>query len=366
MKMRTLWTVTGLVACLGGIVGAASADDIKVVPNPYDPATPEKRGQAGMTFLQVGGSARAEGMGGAFSGVVGEPSAVFYNPAAMATVRGVAVYASRTAWFGDITFNHLVASAHWRQYTAGLTFVNVDYGQVIHTIIAPTGIGYYRLGEIKPTAWAAGAVLAMRFTDRFGAGVHIKYAVQDMMPDSIYSVQLGYTYRRADGTLIGMKDNRIATVAYDIGTQYATGLRNIAINMSLTNYAGSQRFVQDRFDLPLVYRVGLATEVYELVTGSQHPMHTLLVVADGIDRRDVPLDIGVGVEYTADLTTLIPGTKVSLRAGRRPSRNQDGWLSVGAGINFQISSMAARLDYAYNDYGPHLTVSNVGLALQIR
>ena len=40
----------------------------------FDPDTPERRGQAGLTWLQVGGSARAEGMGGLFTAVHGDPA----------------------------------------------------------------------------------------------------------------------------------------------------------------------------------------------------------------------------------------------------------------------------------------------------
>lgn len=348
---------------------------------PYDPSAPEKRGQAGMTFLQVDGSTRAAGMGGAFAAVTEEPSAVFYNPSAMATLKGLALYANQTSWFADMKLYHLAASGSWRQYTGGLTFVSMDYGYIERTIIVDRAVrpeGYAKLGNIGATAWAAGVFLATQLTDRFSAGFHVKYAVQDMQPDSIHSYALtldpkGTYRRRQDPTdpnsplvLIGFEDNRVATFAYDIGTQYRTGIRNITLNMSLTDFAGAQNYVDDRFDLPLTYRVGLATEVIELVTGADQSMHRVLVIADGVDRRDVPVDVCVGVEYTADLGSIIPGTKVALRAGRRGSRHQDGWLDYGGSAQFGYSGYNLRVDYAHSDYGAGLAASRIGLAITMK
>jgi len=46
----------------------------------------KKLGQAGMTFLAIGGSARAAGMANVFDWAQNDLGSVFYNPAGLATV----------------------------------------------------------------------------------------------------------------------------------------------------------------------------------------------------------------------------------------------------------------------------------------
>lgn len=325
----------------------------------YDPSTPGRRGQAGMTFLQIGGSARAEGMGGAFAAVRGDPSAIFYNPAGVADVRGTAVHANHTQWVADMAINHFVVALNIRNITFGGTFVSMDYGQMQGTRIADSPTGYEKTDMVSPTAWASGLFAAVRLTDRFSAGTHIKYVVQDFGSSQIYSWSRGRVY------VDEYRDNRVAAFALDLGTQYETGLRNLTINMAFQHFSGTVRYVEGRFDFPLTYRVGLGTEALELVTGIPNPTNKLMISVDGVDQRDVNLDAAVGLEYRGDLSAFAPGLTVALRAGRRAARNQDGWWSAGAGLGVPLPGFQLLLDYSYCDYGPHLGVHQFGLGLNL-
>ncbi len=359
--MRTAQYLLMVTVALVCVVGTAGADYPFPVDadSTYNPGTPQWRGQAGLTFLQIGGSARAEGMGGAFSAVSGDPSTVFYNPAGMAAVDGVAAYLGNSEWFADMSLNHFVLAVNTGMFTAGISYVDMDYGDIPGTIIADNVAGYEKIGNLSPVAWAMGAFVAVQFTDRFAAGFHPKFAVQDFGANAVFS------YNRDETYMHYANDNRVSTFAIDLGTQYKTGLRNLTINMSLVNFAQSQRYVEQEFDLPLTYRVGFAAEVIELVAGYENPTNKVMLYVDGVDRRDVPLDAAVGVEYIADLSSTMPGFGAALRGGRRASSNQDASLSFGGGVTLPVGGLGLTVDYSYNDYGPELTASRFGLSIRL-
>jgi len=326
----------------------------------YDPATPERRGQAGATFLQVGASARAEGMGGAFAGVRGDPSIAFYNPAGVAEVTGVAFSADHTKWVADMSLNGLVAAARAKFVSLGVSFLSMDYGSFDGTRIADNAAGYESIGAVTPTAWALGGIAAVKFTDRFNAGIQTKWLVQDIGESEVY------TFRNPPRYTGEITKNRVSTWAIDLGTQYYTGLRNLSINMTLQNFGGTQKYVETTFSLPLTYRVGVSAELMEFVTGDATGAHKMFLSMEGVDRRNVSLDGAIGAEYTGDMSDFVPGLSVSVRAGRRPARNQDGWMSFGGGVCFPVTGVKMGLDYSFNDYGPHLSVHRVGMRASLR
>jgi hypothetical protein len=99
----------GTCVLVAAVVGLWTCDVVRgQEKGSYDVSTPERRGQAGMTFLQIGGSARAEGMGGAFISVKGDPSVVFYSPAGMTSIGKLSLYANRTTWAAGMSLNHFV------------------------------------------------------------------------------------------------------------------------------------------------------------------------------------------------------------------------------------------------------------------
>ena len=69
------------------------------------PATAKmkKLGQAGMTFLSIGGSARAAGMANVFTFAKNDLSSVFYNPAGLATVENRSFFFNYTSWIADMS-----------------------------------------------------------------------------------------------------------------------------------------------------------------------------------------------------------------------------------------------------------------------
>ena len=176
-----------LALAISSIVGAARAADYDLSEG-YDPETVQRRGQAGMTFLQIGGSARAEGMGGAFSAAIGDPAVIFYNPAGVASIDGLAISATRTDWPADISVNHFAVAHKVGQVVAGLSFLSADFGDIRGTVRAHNPpYDYERTDDVEISAWALGGFVGAQLTDHFACGAHLKYVVEDFGSSQVFS-----------------------------------------------------------------------------------------------------------------------------------------------------------------------------------
>lgn len=370
--MRMVRVATAVtVFCLASIASAQSSLETVMPGGIYDPSAPSWKGQAGMTFLQIPASARAAALGNAFSGVEGDPAAAFYNPAGIATGGPAALYVNYTSWFADMTLTDIAATTTVGNFAFGLTYHGIDYGTIKATRISDNipGSNFEYIGDLNPTAWAVGGIVATQFTDRFKAGAQVKYAYQDFGENNVWTFIGVPRYRKdtADTTQLRIHENRKGVIAFDLGTQYNTGMRGVRINMSLQHFGESKRYVEHNFELPLTYRVGFMFDVIEVATGLPNPDHSLTAFVDGIDRRDVRVDVAAGLEYTLRLPSLGENTAVSLRVGRQAARYQDGWLTFGAGaaINVPGLNQTVQFDWAYADYGKHFSSQFFGFTFAL-
>ena len=350
------------VIALSGLAGAAEtpwADpDIG-----YDPDAPERRGQAGMTFLQIGGSARQEAMGGSGAGTSSDLAMAFYNVAGTAEIGKLSAYFNRVDWLADMAVNHAAVGGQIGPVVAGLTLTTMDYGDIVFTVYDPQaiGTGYTVItgDSVCTKAWAVGAFVSAKMTDRFSFGAAIKYNVQDFGTNTLFTYVASPWHYMTGKT----NDNRVGIWSVDIGTQYNTGFRGLRVNMGLQNFASAAKYVETGFDLPMTYRVGLSIDAIEAITGEESDFHKLAVYFDGVDRRDVPIDFATGGEYQMFLGESL---SLALRFGRRAAMHQDGWLSAGGGIGFEMAGNQVFFDYAYKDYGPGLTSQQMSLRFNMR
>ena len=69
-----------------------------------------KRGTSAATFLSIGQSARAIGMGSAFVGIQNDPANLYWNPAGIASIEGISLLFDHTNWIADVGYNFLGAT----------------------------------------------------------------------------------------------------------------------------------------------------------------------------------------------------------------------------------------------------------------
>jgi len=298
-----------------------------------------KYAQAGMAFLKIDPDARAAGMGSAATAMANNSLAMFSNPAGMGFTEGLDVALSQTNWIADIKHYAIGASyglANWG--TFGVNVVYMDYGDMTRTTpysgSDPTlkDIGYLDLGSFTVGEYAIGLSYSRQISSQFSIGGTVKFVRQDLSWSETLDV--------ASGSRV-QSDNIQDLMAFDFGTLYYTGWKDLRIGMSVRNFSNQGRYVDQRFELPLTMSLGTAMNLMSLWT--DETTHKLNVAFDWRHPRDYDERIHVGFEYVlADM--------LSLRAGYKFNYDEEG-LTFGVGINKKFGTFGIRFDYAYGAFG---------------
>jgi len=299
-----------------------------------------KTGTAALQFLKLGVDARAIGMGEAYTAVTDDISSTFWNPAGLAPANQNQAFFSHTNWPANIYHEYAAAS-----YTNGVnTFA--AYGSVLHMdkiditdedFFGPTG------EQFTNSSMAFGINYAQVFTNKFSAGIGVKYLRENLYEFAVNSY------------------------AFDVGSMYNTGWKNVKIGMALRNFGPDIRYLvdddedgsndEDPFDLFDNDGDGLVDEDGQELD-SKIPMSFSLGISGDIQRTDtthwiasLQLDNVIDRMETWNLGTEYKMSNLFLRAGYQFNYDTNG---LSAGVGYQIASSFAifNIDYAYTDMGP--------------
>mgnify|MGYP001220566251 FL=1 len=289
-------------------------------------------------WLKLETGTRAIGMGGAYTAVGNGISGVPYNPASIAFIENQQVFLSQTQYVADITYNVL---GYGRNLSGtdfvGLHIFALDSGAMDRTTEdEPDGTGE----QFKVTGICIRGTYARRITDRLRIGFTGKFIRED-----IYTAYM-------------------QTFAFDIGSNFNTGIYGFVLGMSVTNLGPEAKYggegleielteewtqngnlskITESFPLPMTFRLGFMNEIIgpdsEFIKNRNH---RLLVAMDGINSRDFTLYGTVGVEYSWKDIAYV-------RFGNRLGHDTAKW-SVGGGFNIDTGSLSVGLDYAYVNY----------------
>lgn len=314
------------VLCLGVFLGTVRTE-----------AKNKKLAQTGFQFLSVVSDARGAGMAEALTSLEAGSASLFFNPAGMAN-QGVFVdvSASQNSWIADITHNAVAltlspAKGEWG--VLGFSFQNVDYGDFYGTVVDKTAPdGYRDTGKFQLSAWAAGVGYAKRLTDRFSVGGQVRWVHQDLGESVVPRISAAL-----DTTAATVK-NSLTPLAFDFGTQFKTGFKGLVFGMSVRNFSTEIEYVEEGFQLPLVFNLGISMDVLDLV--EDLPLDQSLVVSvDASHHRDHPEQVKVGAEYGLLKTLLVRGGYVS-------NNDEDGF-TFGLGVR----RYGVSFDYAMTPFG---------------
>ncbi|MFZ0389801.1 MAG: PorV/PorQ family protein [Calditrichia bacterium] len=293
-------------------------------------------------FLKLGIGSRATALGDAYAAMANDVSAMAWNPAGIQQIRRGSFGLSRTQLFADITLNFAGFSYPVDNSTAvGVSVINLSSGDIeVTTLDAQQGTGeYYSTSDL-----AVGVSLARQLTDRFILGATVKY-----IEERIY---------REKGS----------TFAFDIGSQFDTGIYGMRLGMSLQNFGGKikldgpdldqpysnpqtgtvqpagLRLKTERWSIPLVYRMGVMMDL--LGPGSRimtNPLNRFTVVAEANDPSDHYLRYNMGAEYEWN-------GMFALRGGYRLNYDEADF-TLGAGFKVNLGGTLLQIDYSFNNYG---------------
>jgi hypothetical protein len=314
-----------------------------------------KSGTAAAQFLKIQVGARAIGMGGAYVAVVNDVSAIYWNPAGLSRIgpHGAVTF-SHTNWLVDTKFNFAaVALKVGRVGTLGLSFTALSMPDLkVRTEFEPEGTGEY----FSALDIAMGISYARSITDRFDLGFNMKY-----LREQIWHMAA-------------------STIAFDLGILFQTDINWLVLGMSISNfgpkiqYVGKDVFINydfdpnqwgdnenifanlqtDSWDLPLMFRFGLAMEIIN------HETNQFVASVEARHPNDNTESVCVGFEYGFLRRFFIRGGYQSLFEA-----DSEKGLTLGMGLVYYLSlKNPLHFDYAYANWGKLTNVHRFSLEIR--
>ncbi len=312
-----------------------------------------KVGTTAAPFLGIGPGPRAVAMGGAFTAVANDPTALYWNPSGISRYSRTQVLLEHTNYLLGTSYNFFAAIIALNQDNAvGLSVTNLTYGSSeVTTVDQPDGTGE----TWNANDWAIGVSYSRNLTDRFSIGGTAKMIMQQIWRESAtgFALDAGLLYITPFNDLkIGME---IANFGTDMRMTGQDVLLTVSPNPSVvgSNTNVPAEYYTNSYPLPLIFRVGLAMDV----VNSRDNRLTLAV--DATHPSDNVQSMNMGAEYCWN-------NLISARVGYKSlfvPDNQEG-LTLGIGLNYDISSVFnLKLDYAYQNYGLLKNIQKFGLTL---
>ncbi len=309
-----------------------------------------KTGTTAATFLEIPVSARAMGMGSAFSAVANDASSLYWNPAGAARLPQTEVVFTHMNWIADLAFDYAGATLPLGSFgTLGLSFTSLTMSDMaVRTIEKPDGTGEV----FGASSIAVGVHYARNLSDRFSIGFSGKYIQESIwhMSSQAVAIDVGvlYTTEFFNQMKIGANISNFGTDMKMAGRDSRLFERVDAQKMG-SNDRIPVNIEMDSWSLPLNFQFGVATDVFASENQS------LTVAVDALHPSDNYESINIGAEYRFY-------NMLALRGGYRAIglSESEGGLSLGAGFSGELfgGGVSAGLDFAYSDYG-RLKSSNV-------
>ncbi|OQX84562.1 MAG: hypothetical protein B6D63_04245 [Candidatus Latescibacteria bacterium 4484_7] len=273
----------------------------------------EKVGTYAAQFLKIGVSARAIGMGGAFTAVADDATSIYWNPAGMVETSRTQVTLNSVDWPADLNlyFAGAIFTTPYLPGTIGISARALTMDpQEERTIYMPHGTKrFFDAGDMS-----FGLSYAMYFTDRFSAGITSHFIH------------------------MGLADKSVNTMAFDFGLLYRIGIQGLKLGMMVQSLGGEVNFDNRSSKLPTLFRVGLKSDIIR--RGS----HVLLASGEFTHPPDNKERMNVGMEYSFNQFFY-------LRSGYNISYDAEG-LAWGVGFKIDTSQTSdIRFDYAWEDLG---------------
>lgn len=297
-----------------------------------------KTGTTAAKFLSIGIGPRANAMGGAFSSIANDATAMYWNPAGIANLNEFQTIFTYTKLFADININYIglvIPAGSFGNIGISVTALNVGDMEVT-TEYFPEGTGE----KFSSGSYSFALTYGKFITEDFAVGANVKY-----IRESIYNSS-------ADG------------IGFDIGTIFKTPFYGIRFASSISNYgtklqmsgqdllirydpdpqrAGNNQTLDanygtDQFELPLRLQIGISRD-FQLFD-----QHRLTIAVDATHPNDNNQWVNTGGELS------LFNDLISLRGGYKTlflKDTQEG-LTLGAGIKYDgLKFFKIAVDYSY-------------------
>ena len=299
------------------------------------------KGTVAASFLEIGVGARAAAMGGAYAAQAGTVEMIYWNPAGLAYVDGVAAGFTHAEWLADMNFDFasLAAPLPFASMVIGASLTSLSVPeQPVRTVESPEGTGEF----YDALDYALNVSVSARIISSFSVGVTGKYVHQRIWSETARQM------------------------AVDVGVYYETPLAGLSLGSSISNFGGEMRlsgknltniidpdlqnrgienipveYKTDGFPLPQIFRFGM-TYNKSLLSRSEVTATVNLMHPTGTTES-----MNLGFEYGFNQLLFV-------RAGYQNVFERDAinGLTLGGGLHYRLRNRTAFVvDYAWSDWG---------------
>ena len=307
----------------------------------------QRAGTSVFTFLNIGVSARAVGMGESVVAMNQDAASIFYNPAIIAQLEDTEISVSQIKWPAEINYDYFSITHRF----FGRNYLGFN-GGILHmapmietTEYHPDGTGNYFQFQDRFFGITYGA----KMTDRFSFGMTIKHVSEDMA---------GY---------------HMSAFLLDMGTFYWTGYRSLRFCASLSNF-GQQVSPEGSYEKRILDQ-NSGSEIREITNFEKFSPPTQFRVGAAIDPLDSngqKLAFSLQLNHPVDNAEyIVTGFEYSymkilfVRAGHKFNKYEED-LTFGIGLIVPVGPLLIRADYGYANFN-HLTDPqrfSIGLTLK--
>lgn len=301
----------------------------------------KKVGTTAAAFLKIPVGARGASLGGAVVSLADDPSAIYWNPGGLSRNDQYALMVDHSPWLPGLSFNFFGVVIPMRAAgTLGISVTALNTEEMdVTTPANPMGTGE----KFDASSMAVGFSYGRSLTDRFSIGGTFKYLTERIF------------------------NSKATGLAFDIGTLYDTPLKGLRLGVSVSNFGSKMRIdgedlnvrvdiapdqlgnnqsvvgrlKTERFDLPLIMRLGLS---YDAIHSNNL---RLTLAADGINPSDNAQSVNLGAELA------FLNERLVLRGGYSEVflEDQEQGLTFGAGVRTPIANgIMVGAGYAFQNF----------------
>ncbi|HXF95795.1 MAG TPA: PorV/PorQ family protein [Gemmatimonadales bacterium] len=328
-------------------------------------------GTTAAEFLLLGAGARGTALGGAFSALTSDVTALYYNPGGVALMPRPQLMVSTYSYVADTRYSWLGIAFPMAGGQRAIGFSAGTFGfsdQPVTTIENPDGDG--RTYSVAQTFLQG--TYAQNFSDRFSAGISLKF-INDELGETAaqgFAVDFGTNFHAT----VGERPIRASFVIQNLGTTLThrgaaldvTVLREPPLGVvDIPQEPAEARLKTKDFGLPVMFRVGVALDVvtqgYTRVT----------VLSEFTQPNNTRPGAGAGLElgltnvgnsgfsfaargsYTLQPDNdLDPGNGAGFVTQESLGSFTSDGLALGGGIEYARGTFRVGFDYAWKNLGP--------------
>ncbi|MBN2103694.1 PorV/PorQ family protein [bacterium] len=314
-----------------------------------------KVGTTAVPFLGISVGPRATAMGSAFTAMTSDATSIYYNPGSFVQNPKSQVYVAHTDWLVNTSLNWAGLSFKLNPSNAiGISVTQLNYGEDerVTTVTQPEGTG---------EKWGASDLCAALsysrlLTDRFSIGGSVKYIQQTIWNEhaTAFALDVGLLF------VTQFNDMRLGMSISNFGTDMQMEGKDLLKQVDLDpetighNETIVSRLKTETWPLPLLFRVGLAMDIFSM------GQTKLTLAADALRPSDNTEIINTGAELgLAKMVFFRAGYKSLLR-----KESEEG-LTFGAGFRVNVPNMMVMdIDYTWADFGLFETIQMFAVGIQ--